>query len=73
MTTKEPNFKDLFTKAIYDAVELEVSKEFDKKIKELTKQKDNIVSGIVLNISEHVSYQYVGRELVITIKKDLKN
>lgn len=48
----------------------EVSKEFDKKIEELIKRKDEIVCGLILNIKKQIDIQSMNENIIITLRKD---
>lgn len=63
----------LITDAVKKAVKYEIEQEYDRNVKELTerleKQKDIIVSGVLLNLMKHVKMETMGQELVVTIRK----
>lgn len=69
-----PNTDTLFiTNAIRDQVAREVAADFEalknKMIEDLDRRKDEICSGVVLNVMKYVQMQTINENLVITIKK----
>ena len=64
---------NLITEAIKNGVKNEVSRRFDEHkktlIEQLDKDKDMIVSGIVLNITKYIQMDTATDNLVITIRK----
>jgi hypothetical protein len=49
-----------------------VSKEWDKHIEALNREKDVWIAGMVLNITKHMDIQNFGEKIIITLKKDVQ-
>jgi ABC-type transporter Mla MlaB component len=58
--------------AINSAIRGQAERDFDAFIEELKKRKEQVVAGIVLNMSEMVRYDVSGRTLLIEILKTEK-
>ena len=70
MATSENNkLIDLLSKAISDNIQKDVEKEFDNKIKELEKTKNEIVAGVLLNVMKMVDIEQFGEKIIFTIRE----
>lgn len=68
--TIEKQFVEQLQSAIKETIKGRLSDEFDKKIEELKKKKDEYIAGTVLNIYKYVSFERQGTDIIIKIKKD---
>jgi len=61
--------KQIFEQTLKKATEKYVGEVFDEQLKKLNERKNEIVAGIVLNITKMTDIQTIGEKTIITIRE----
>ena len=62
----------LILEGINKALTEYVSKEWDKHIAELNRDKDVWIAGVVLNLTKQMNIDSMGQNIIITLRKDVQ-